>query len=183
VDESLVMTSKRLARALRHDPEGAGLVLDVHGWVPVADVLLALELSRERLDAVVAGNEKQRFAVVRGEDGVERIRASQGHSIPIDLGLPAVEPPAVLYHGTPVENLASILAEGLHRGRRHHVHLSVDTRTAHIVGRRRRRSEVVLIVDASAMAAAGHIFYRSANGVWLTERVPKEYLAVSADPR
>jgi putative RNA 2'-phosphotransferase len=183
VDERLATTSKRLARVLRHDPGSAGLVLDVQGWVPVVDVLAALDLTRDQLDAVVAGNEKQRFAVMRGEDGVERIRASQGHSVPIDLGLTAVTPPAVLYHGTPVENLPSILAEGLHRGRRHHVHLSVDTRTAHIVGSRQRRRDVILIVDAAAMAAAGYSFYRSANGVWLTERVPQEYLAVSPDRR
>jgi putative RNA 2'-phosphotransferase len=35
---------------------------------------------------------------------------------------------------------------------------------------------VVLTVDAAAMAEAGHLFYRSANGVWLTDAVPPRFL-------
>ena len=61
------------------------------------------------------------------------------------------------------------------RGRRHHVHLSGDERTARRVGRRRGRP-VVLVVEAGRMHADGRAFFRSANGVWLTDSVPPEYL-------
>ena len=171
-----IRLSKRISRVLRHAPEAAGLTLDPQGWVPVADLLAALRVSRDQLDAVVAGNDKQRFAVVRGPDGVERIRANQGHSIPIELGLTPLDPPEQLYHGTSLAALPSIRATGLNRGGRHHVHLSPDTDTAHRVGARRGGPVVILAVDTAAMARDGHVFYRSDNGVWLTDSVPPQYL-------
>jgi putative RNA 2'-phosphotransferase len=173
-----VRLSKRLSLVLRHRPEVAGLTLDPNGWVPVAELLAALRISRADLDAVVAGNDKSRFALAAGADGVERIRASQGHSrrVPVDLGLPAVTPPATLFHGTPRGNLASIMRDGLRSRSRHHVHLSPDVATALAVGRRRAAEVVVLEVAAGALAAAGQVFHHSANGVWLTPAVPPEYL-------
>lgn len=172
----LVSLSKRMSLALRHSPDRFGLVLDRGGWVPVESFIAALGINRADLDAVVAGNDKQRFAVTCGPDGKERIRASQGHSIPVDLGLVPQPPPRLLYHGTTATVLDSIRAMGLRRGRRHHVHLSVDVDTARRVGARRAGTVVVLTVDAEAMARDGHDFYHSANGVWLTDAVPARYL-------
>lgn len=167
--------------ALRHDPVKAGLTLDTEGWVPVVDVLAALGLSRSTLDAVVEGNDKRRFAVVAGADGVERIRASQGHSVQVDLGLAPSVPPPTLFHGTASANLPAIRVEGLRAGRRHHVHLSTEVATAQAVGRRWRGPTALLTVDASAMSAEGHVFYVSANGVWLTEHVPPRFLSIAPD--
>jgi putative RNA 2'-phosphotransferase len=177
---ALVRLSRRISYILRHDPASAGLALDPQGWVAVDDLLAALgpSVSRADLDAVVAGNDKRRYAIRPGPAGREQIRASQGHSVPVDLGLDEVPPPPVLYHGTAAEALPSIQARGLDRGARHHVHLSPDLPTARAVGRRRRGPVAVLAVDAAGMAAAGHRFYRSANGVWLTDHVPPAYLRV-----
>jgi putative RNA 2'-phosphotransferase len=166
-----------MSLALRHAPERFGLTPDAAGWVPVAELLTALRISRADLDKVVANNDKQRFAVGDGPDGVTRIRANQGHSIQVDLGLTPQPPPDRLYHGTGTASLASIRATGLNRGRRHHVHLSADVGTAQRVGARRSGPVVILTVDAAAMAGAGHLFYRSENGVWLTDAVPPAYLA------
>jgi putative RNA 2'-phosphotransferase len=173
----LVATSKRLSYLLRHHPGAAGLTLDAAGWVDVQDLLAALErtgtpLTRTELDRVVAENDKARFAL---DDTGQKIRASQGHSVPVDLGYQPEHPPPVLYHGTPTRNVDSILADGLHSGRRHAVHLSEDTKTAHTVGARRGRC-TVLAVDATALADAGTIFTRSANGIWLVDAVPARYL-------
>lgn len=172
----LVKLSKRISKVLRHDPGRVGLTLDAAGWTPVRELLAALRIERDELDAVVAGNDKQRFVVERGTDGIERIRANQGHSIPVRLGLDPVTPPDQLYHGTSAAAWSSIRATGLHRGTRHHVHLSVDRETAHRVGARRSGPVMIISVDAAAMHRAGHAFYRSANGVWLTDEVPPEYL-------
>ncbi|WBB80709.1 RNA 2'-phosphotransferase [Micromonospora sp. WMMD882] len=174
--QALVRLSKRMSLALRHEPGRFGLVPDRGGWVPVDALLSGLRMSRANLDAVVTGNDKQRFAVEWGPDGVERIRASQGHSIPVDLGLIPATPPDRLYHGTGRAALTSILDTGLRRGERHHVHLSPDVDTARRVGARRSGPVVVLTVDAAAMTRDGHLFFRSANGVWLTDRVPAAYL-------
>lgn len=81
----------------------------------------------------------------------------------------------MLYHGTTLRFLPSIRAQGLIRGRRHHVHLSPDSDTAWRVGARRGQP-VILTVDSGRMSADNHVFYRSANDVWLTDRVPVDYL-------
>jgi putative RNA 2'-phosphotransferase len=176
----VVRLSKRLSFVLRHRPDSIGLTLDEAGWVDVDRLLAALAahglpLSRDDLDAVVARNDKQRFAF---DGSGTRIRASQGHSVAVDLGYPAADPPAELFHGTVDRFLPAILAEGLRPGRRHAVHLSPDVATARTVGGRRGRP-VVLRVDAARLAADGARFARSANGVWLVDAVPPDYLTVT----
>ncbi|WP_069759581.1 RNA 2'-phosphotransferase [Streptomyces sp. LUP47B] len=170
-----VKVSKYLSKHLRHQPERIGLTLDEAGWVEI-DVLIAaatehgFRFTRDELDHVVAANDKQRFAI----DGT-RIRANQGHSIDVDLGLPPATPPPYLYHGTVARYLDAIRAEGLRPMNRHDVHLSPDRETATRVGARRGRP-VVLSVDAEAMHRDGHAFHVSANGVWLTQSVQPRYL-------
>ncbi|MEV8532319.1 RNA 2'-phosphotransferase [Streptomyces sp. NPDC051211] len=177
-EKRTVKVSKYVSKHLRHQPERIGLVLDPQGWVEIDDLLEAASrhhfpFSRAELDHVVATNDKQRFAV----DGT-RIRASQGHTVSgVDLDLPEAEPPAYLYHGTVAAALDAIRTEGLRPMRRHHVHLSPDRETATRVGARRGRP-VVLSVDAAAMRAAGHVFRLSANGVWLVDAVPPEFLSL-----
>jgi putative RNA 2'-phosphotransferase len=176
----VVRVSKRLSFVLRHRPDSIGLSLDPAGWVDVDELLAALarsglRLTRAELETVVAGNDKQRFAF---DESGTRIRASQGHSVPVVLGYRTATPPDVLFHGTVQRFLPAILAEGLRPGNRHAVHLSPDVETATTVGGRRGRP-VVLRVDAAAMAADGCLFAVSANGVWLTDAVPARYLRVA----
>ncbi|MFJ4513396.1 RNA 2'-phosphotransferase [Streptomyces sp. NPDC088817] len=173
-----VKVSKYLAKHLRHQPERIGLTLDEGGWVEIDALITAaaahgFRFTREELDHVVATNDKRRFAI----EG-SRIRASQGHTIDVDLGLPAATPPPYLYHGTVAARLEAIRSEGLRSMDRHDVHLSPDRETATRVGARRGRP-VVLAVDASAMHRDGHVFHVSANGVWLTQTVPPRYLRFS----
>ena len=171
-------TSKFLSLVLRHRPELIGIELDPQGWVAI-DVLLARctargrSLSRDELLEIVATSPKRRFAL--SDDG-ERIRANQGHSVEVDLGLAPREPPDVLFHGTVAAALPAIRAEGLARMDRHHVHLSADEATAKLVGSR-RGAPVVLRIDAKAMHRDGHVFFVADNGVWLTDHVPPQYLA------
>jgi putative RNA 2'-phosphotransferase len=172
-------TSRRLSYVLRHRPDSLGLVLDPAGCLDVEDLLAALAasgrpVSREQLEHVVATNDKQRFAF---DASRTRLRASQGHSVPVELGYAPAPPPDVLFHGTPLRTVAVVLREGLRSQGRHAVHLSADVSTAAAVGRR-RGSFAVLRVDAAAMAAAGAVFTRSANGVWLVDAVPAQHLTV-----
>ena len=175
--------SKRLSYVLRHAPESVGLALDPAGWVAVDDLLRALAgaglpLTREQLERVVAADDKQRYAF---DPTGARLRASQGHSLPVDLGYRPQTPPDLLFHGTPVRTLDAVLAEGLHRRGRHAVHLSPDAATAAVVGAR-RGAHVVLSVAAAAMAADGGVFTCSANGVWLVDAVAPHYLTVLDGP-
>jgi putative RNA 2'-phosphotransferase len=175
----IVRLSKRLSHVLRHRPDSVGIALDPAGWGDVDELLTALaahgvRLTRAQLDAVVVGNDKRRFAF---DATGTRIRASQGHSVAVDLGYEAAVPPAELFHGTVERLLPAILAEGLRPGRRHAVHLSSDVATARTVGARRGRP-VVLRVDAAGLSADGARFTRSANGVWLVGAVPPGHLTV-----
>jgi putative RNA 2'-phosphotransferase len=174
--DTLVRTSKFLSLVLRHEPGKIGLELDPQGWVSIEELLSKavghLPLTAELLHQVVRASDKQRFAI--SEDGT-RIRANQGHSVPVELGLAAQVPPEQLYHGTATRFLDSIRRQGLLRGKRHHVHLSADTETAVKVGVRHGQP-VVLIVQAGDMHRAGHAFFRSDNGVWLVEHVPPSFL-------
>jgi len=174
----LVATSRFLSLVLRHQPDAIGLHLDANGWADVAE-LLALAarhgrpIPREMLDRAVAENDKQRFAF---NDDRTKIRASQGHSVEIELGLEPSEPPEVLYHGTATHSLASIREQGLSSMSRRHVHLSLDQANMLAVGSRHGKP-VLLTVRSGDMARAGHRFYLSANGVWLTDAVPPEFIA------
>ncbi|MGW1890367.1 RNA 2'-phosphotransferase [Streptomyces sp. NPDC002004] len=175
-----VKVSKYLSKHLRHQPERIGITLDEGGWVRIDTLIEAaaahgFRFTRAELDHVVAVNDKQRFAV----EG-DRIRASQGHTVEIDLGLAPAIPPEYLYHGTVARNLDAIRTEGLRPMARHDVHLSPDRETATRVGARRGRP-VVLAVHAGAMHRDGLEFRVSANGVWLTAAVPPRYLRFPGD--
>jgi putative RNA 2'-phosphotransferase len=179
-ERALVRRSKLLSKVLRHQPSLARLTLGGGGWVAVDDLLHGLReragvaLTRVELDEIVANNNKQRFAY--DETGT-RIRASQGHSVEVDLQLTETAPPETLYHGTGAQTAASIQREGLRKMRRHHVHLSADIPTALKVGARHGRP-VVFAVAAGEMSRAGAPFYRSDNGVWLVESVAPRYLTL-----
>lgn len=170
--------SKFLSYVLRHSPQSIQLNLDSQGWAEVDELLACSakhgrKLSLEILQRIVATNDKKRFAF---DASGQRIRANQGHSITVDLALESCEPPAILFHGTASKNLPSIRTQGLIKGNRHHVHLSLDETTAIKVGQRHGRP-VVLRVDSGSMYRNGQQFYRSENGVWLTESVPVQYIS------
>ncbi len=169
--------SKFLSLILRHKPETIGLNLDENGWADVTELMtkaakIGVKFTEEELDEVVATNEKKRFAF--SEDKT-KIRASQGHSVEVNLELKPIRPPEILYHGTVEKFIESITAEGLKKMSRQHVHLSADIETAKKVGGR-RGSPVILNVNAGLMHLEGVLFYQSDNGVWLTDHVETKYI-------
>lgn len=169
-------TSKYISLILRHHPEVIDITVDEHGWADVKDLLAGVSrtdpLTMERLEEIVAQDEKKRYSF--NEDKT-KIRANQGHSIPVDLELKPQEPPEVLYHGTGEKYVASIDRQGLLHRNRLYVHLSKDVGTAVKVGQRHGKP-CVYQVNSEAMYRDGYVFYCSVNGVWLTEHVPVKYL-------
>lgn len=171
--------SKFLSLILRHRPEVIGLSLDENGWASVEELLGKttrghIQLTFEEVKEVVDTNDKKRFAF---SDDFTMIRANQGHSLKVDLKLEEKTPPGLLYHGTAVQNLDSIKAQGLVKGQRHHVHLSADKETAVKVGGRHGKP-VVLTIAAMNMYQSGVKFYQSENGVWLTDQVAVQFIEV-----
>jgi len=178
-EKDLKHLSKFLSLILRHQPQLIGLQLDPKGWADVTTLITQVNEAGKAIDGpmlqlLVATNAKQRFAF--NDDG-SRIRASQGHSVSIDLGIVPQQPPEVLFHGTAAHNRDAILAEGVKKGIRQHVHLSIERETATQVGSRHGRP-LIFNVLAGQMHADGFDFYLSENGVWLTDNVPAKYVAL-----
>ena len=173
---TLTQTSRYISLILRHKPETIGITLDEHGWANVDELIAGVSrthpLTLELLQEIVRTDEKQRYSF--NEDKT-LIRANQGHSIPVDVELPELEPPAILYHGTGQKYVESIDRQGLLPKSRLYVHLSTDRDTAMKVGKR-HGTPVIYTIQAGKMFADGYLFYRSVNGVWLTKEVPIEYL-------
>ncbi len=177
-EKKIKRISKFLSLILRHNPDKINLELDENGWANVDELLSKsskgnTRFSMETLEEVVETNDKKRFAF-NGDK--TKIRANQGHSIKtIDLELEVIEPPTFLYHGTVGKFMQSIRGKGLQKMSRQHVHLSNDLETATKVGSRRGHP-IILSVRSKDMYDAGHAFYQSENGVWLTDEVPPEFI-------
>ena len=177
-EKEIKRISKFLSLLLRHKPETIGLKLDENGWADVEELIhkskkRRMHFSISDLEKVVAENDKQRFSF--NEDN-SKIRANQGHSIKnINLGFEAIEPPENLYHGTVEKFLDSIKANGLQKMNRQHVHLSEDLITATKVGSRRGKP-IISVINSGLMFCEGYEFYKSKNGVWLTDQVPSKFI-------
>ncbi len=113
MNRQLISTSKFLSLVLRHKPETIGLALDAEGWVSLSELISAAnahgkQLNRELVLRVVRENDKQRFMI---DEAGTRIRANQGHSVDVNLGIEPCKPPEQLYHGT-VQRFIDFLACG-----------------------------------------------------------------------
>jgi putative RNA 2'-phosphotransferase len=164
---------------LRHRPDKIGIELDENGWTSTEILIQKMNdqgfrIDQEKLEAIVKDNDKQRYAL---NEAKTLIRANQGHSLIVDLEYDPLTPPEYLYHGTADRFLDSILKSGLEKRNRHHVHLSADIETATKVGTRHGRVIILKILSGN-MHKIGYKFYKSENGVWLTESVPVEYIEI-----
>ena len=172
--------SKFISLVLRHKPEAANLTVDKYGYVQVDELVAYLNkkyggFTVTDLDTIVETDDKQRYSY---NNDHTKIRAVQGHSFPVDLGLEAQQPPLLLFHGTSTKYLDSIMKRGIISKSRQYVHLSKDVDTAHTVGLRHGAGTVILVVSANQMWKDGYKFFLSDNGVWLVEEVPTKYFTL-----
>ena len=168
--------SKYMSLILRHKPDVIGITLDRHGWADVNELIAGISkkntFNMEILEEIVRTDSKQRYSF-NGDK--TKIRANQGHSIPVNVELEKKEPPEFLYHGTGEKYVESIDKIGLVPKSRLYVHLSRDIDIAQTVGKR-HGNPVIYKVHSKKMYDNGYEFFLSVNGVWLTKRVPVEYL-------
>lgn len=181
-EKQIIEISKFLSLVLRHKPETIGIQLDENGWTDVDKLIeksnsYGIRFDKEILKLVVDTNSKKRFAY---NETLDKIRASQGHSVDIELGYVNQKPPEILFHGTGEKSIQSILDTGLEKRTRQHVHLSNDIETAVKVGQRHGKP-VVFKVLAKQMYIDKFEFFLSDNGVWLTDNVPTKYLKIIDD--
>jgi len=176
-EKQTTQISKFLSLVLRHQPETIDIQLDQNGWTDVNELIekankYGIKFDRETLNHIVAANTKKRFAF---NETLDKIRASQGHSIEIELGYTNEKPPEILYHGTGEKSVQSIIETGLEKRSRQHVHLSSDIETALKVGQRHGKPFIFKVL-AEQMYNDNFQFFISDNGVWLTDNVPTKYL-------
>jgi len=172
MNKKVTKAGKYMSLLLRHKPEAEHLDMDKYGYVKVKQLLTALDIKMSDLEEIVETNNKKRFSFSSDK---RKIRANQGHSIDVDLGLPPVTPPKILYHGTATKHLESIYKNGIVKGERQHVHLSADLDTAENVGKR-HGALVILEIDTKQMFENGFDFFLSENGVWLTDYIDEIYI-------
>lgn len=179
--KQLTSLSKFLSLILRHKPETINLSLDSEGYVDINQLISNINkhsdynITRTTLDHIVATDSKQRYSYNKTKT---KIRANQGHSIPVDLNLTPQIPPEILYHGTSKRFLDSILSDGLKPMSRQYVHLSSDSTTAAIVGKRHGDSPIIFMIETKPLINSGYKFYLSENKVWLTDYIPAKYLSL-----
>lgn len=168
--------SKFLSYVLRHNPLKFGIELDKEGFADLDKITELLSakfpgINKETIIEVVRTSPKKRFEIIGG-----RIRAVYGHSIEIDLNLPEVEPPEILYHGTSRKAAGQILKSGLRKMTRQFVHLSITDTDAYQVGLRKDSKPVVLEIRARDAYCSGIKFYRSGN-LYLTKEIPIGFIS------
>jgi len=176
--KNYIQIGKKITYLLRHNPED--LLMDKNGYVETLSLLKKVGITQEELDYIVDTNDKKRLAY--NNNSKSMIRASQGHSIKVNVELKATRPPRVLYHGTSPDNYEKIIhSKGLSKMNRLHVHLTDSFEIATNIGKRysKRNKPIILEINSAAMNTDGFKFYLSANGVWLTDNVPLKYVKIN----
>jgi len=168
---------------LRHEPEKWGLSLDAEGFVPLPQLLTAMQrrmhsVNEAQLRQVVRESDKQRFEIVEADQSTldAKIRARYGHSIQSAVSYEPIEPPEILYHGTARRFLEAIRSEGLRPMNRQYVHLSSEIEQAITVGRRHDGQPIVLTIRAGEAHQAGVRFYNPEARLYLADEVAPQWI-------
>ncbi|HHT96354.1 MAG TPA: RNA 2'-phosphotransferase [Clostridiales bacterium] len=173
-----IKLSRFLSFILRHQPQAIGMKLNEEGYVNVSELLNAINnetkfnITMNTLQEIVNEDDKNRYSFNHDKT---MLRANQGHSINVNVGLIEKQPKRNLYHGTSTKYMDNIRNQGLTKGKRLYVHLSDSRLTAKEVGARHGKP-VVLMINIDSMIKDGYKFYQSANKIWLTEEVPAKYI-------
>lgn len=177
----MALAPERLSRfltfLLRHKPKDYPLAIDGEGFAPWQDVVDLVrqrfyDVTEPQMRALIAGGSKKRFEI-RGD----QVRATYGHSFPVDLGGRFAEPPAQLYFGAARDLAQSMLRRGLEPRDRQYVHLSITADEAESVARRHDPAPSVLVIDAQAAYAEGVRFYES-GPLFLVDKIPAKFLTL-----
>jgi 2'-phosphotransferase len=188
--------SRTLAKILRHSAAGESLAVRPDGYISIPALLSRPKLKKlkatlEKIQEVVALDNKSRYAL-QDFDGVLHIRANQGHSIKVDdLELSRIEDASslpVILHGTNEAALQLIKQfGGLSKMQRNHIHLATGKYGEEgVISGVRKDCTVFIHIDLAKAMADGIVFYKSANGVILTEGadgvLPEKYFTKIEQP-
>jgi putative RNA 2'-phosphotransferase len=181
-EHELNRVGRIMAGVLRHFPEKFGVEMDEHGWVEVDDLVMQIRRQKDKLhwlkphhiEAIVLTDPKGRYQIDK-----DRVRATYGHSLEVDLDLPTEGIPDTLYFPVTEEELDVVLERGLTPTERKSVHLSATFQNAVEAGMRRGEHPIILEVDAAGAIEGGTVIKQAGKTVYITEAVPAKYLRKS----
>ena len=184
-DQELEQIGRTMAGALRHFPEKFELTMDSQGFVPMRDFVNALKKQRDRwhwvrphhVIAIIETDPKGRYQVSN-----DLIRATYGHSIPLELNLPTDHIPETLYYPTSKEETDIVLETGLKPSDRKMVHLSKTYQDAMNAGKVRVEDPVILEVNAKRAVDEGVVIQRAGRTVFLVQDISSQYLKRAPTP-
>lgn len=157
-----------------------GFQIGSDGFIAVDELLHHKDfrgVTIEEIRSIVANCEKKRFEI-QFKDGVESIRAAQGHTIKsindeeLLTRITDATTVPVCIHGTYTKFLSAILETGLSKMQRNHIHFAVGMPSdGEVISGMRKSCEVVIVIDVHKAMNDGITFYRSSNNVILSSGV------------
>ncbi|MEW5759493.1 MAG: RNA 2'-phosphotransferase [Candidatus Thermoplasmatota archaeon] len=183
-DDEVDKLGRLMAGVLRHFPGRFGLKMDSHGWVSIADFVDTIRRARKEfhwlrnfhIKAIVETDSKGRYQIE-----MDKVRATYGHSIDVDLDLPTDDIPSSLYYPATSEECEILLETGLKPSDRKFVHLSKTKEDAVIAGSQRSEKPIILHVNAEEARKDGIIIKRAGKTVYLAEHIPPKFLSKVKD--
>ena len=178
-DRELDHLGRILTGVLRHFPDRYGLAVDPHGWIELNEIARSIAqrhpmyrwLRPHHLVAIAETDAKGRYEV-----RADRVRATYGHTLEVDLDLPTDDIPEFLYYPVTKEEAAIVLEVGLRPSDRKRVHLSKTAADAAAAGRVRTPEPTILEVDTAKAHELGLVILRAGKTVYLVDQVPAELL-------
>lgn len=179
-DRELDHLGRIVTGVLRHFPEKYGLQMDPHGWISLPQMVRNISNQHRgyrwlRVHHVVAIAETD--AKGRYEVKDDRIRATYGHTLDVDLDLPTDHIPDQLFFPVTPEEVTIVLEVGLKPSDRKKVHLSKTAADARSAGSVRTPNPVLLAVDTKKAQDGGVVIKRAGKTVFLVDSVPAEFLS------
>jgi putative RNA 2'-phosphotransferase len=179
-DEEVEQLGRMMAGILRHFPDRFELTMDSHGWVPLIPLVDAVRARRNQFHwlkphhiiALAATDQKGRYQCDN-----DKVRATYGHSLDIDLDLPTDNIPAELFYPATEEELPILLETGLKPSDRKQVHLSLTPENALTAGSHRTEKPVILRIDAKKAIKKGVEIMRAGPTVFITKEIPAPFLS------
>ena len=179
-DEEVDQLGRIMAGVLRHFPERFSLSMDSHGWIDIRSIVEAVRARRNQFHwlrphhvrALASTDPKGRYQL-----DVDKVRATYGHSLDVELDLPTDNIPGELYYPATEEEVEIILETGLKPSDRKHVHLSLAPENATDAGTHRTEKPVLLRVDAKGAIGSGVVIRRAGKTVFITKEIPAEFLS------
>lgn len=157
-----------LSLVLKYKPEYAGVTLDEYGWTNVSDLIQGVSkkypIDIDILEEIVYTDNRQRYQFNHNHT---RIRATR-RTLNSKTDLVRSKPPENLYFVASKKQIDAIDRDGLMPKESRYVRLTDNIKP--------NKTAFAYRISSGLMHNASFIFYRSNNGDWLTERIPRGFI-------